>query len=252
MKVRWVVTKSDVRRLQEFYTLNKKNGLVKRRIKKNLVKQKPKVSKTRFWRAMVNCLLTTQQPSGPDSAISKFMKTKPFPLKYGVCNRKKEIRKYAAKHLQGFRRWKNIAKEMDENLQSLRNGLWREMLRKLDSLRSVKDASPEKEREVAEFIRKNLKGFGPKQARNLLQMLGLTLYEIPIDSRITKWLNELGFPVHLSAKALSDPHYYDFVLDGFQLLCDKGGVYPCVMDAAIFSSFDNKGKSAKSNHTIGS
>ena len=29
-----------------------------------------------------------------------------------------------------------------------------------------------------------LAGFGPKQARNLLQGLGLTRYEIPIDSRI--------------------------------------------------------------------
>src|SRR3712207_8726784 len=36
----------------------------------------------------------------------------------------------------------------------------------------------------------SLKGFGPKQSRNLLQGLGLTRYEIPIDIRITRWFND--------------------------------------------------------------
>lgn len=27
--------------------------------------------------------------------------------------------------------------------------------------------------------------------------------------------------------------------DGIQELCEKAGVYPCILDAAIFSSFDN-------------
>jgi hypothetical protein len=71
--------------------------------------------------------------------------------------------------------------------------------------------------------------------------LGLTRHEIPIDSRITKWLNDFGFPVHLSANALADTNYYCFVMDGFQALCRTCEVAPCVLDAAIFSSFDDGG-----------
>ena len=96
-------------------------------------------------------------------------------------------------------------------------------------------------KEVADFIDDSFAGFGPKQARNLLQSLGLTRHEIPIDSRITKWLNEFGFPVRLSASALADPNYYCFVMDGFQALCRACEVAPCVLDAAIFASFDGGG-----------
>jgi hypothetical protein len=41
----------------------------------------------------------------------------------------------------------------------------------------------------------------------------------------------------LSAQALSDPSYYGFVSDGGSL-GKKAGVLPCVLDAAVFSSFD--------------
>jgi len=113
----------------------------------------------------------------------------------------------------------------------------------LDRLRTTQTL--QSEREAAEFINNQFKGFGPKQSRNLLQSLGLTKYEIPIDSRITKWLNRFGFPVKLSAQALSDPNYYKFVSDGVQQLCAQSGVYPCVLDAAIFASFDKGGWSGE-------
>ena len=45
--------------------------------------------------------------------------------------------------------------------------------------------------------------------------------------------------VHLSAGVLSDPHYYNFVSDGVQALCARSGIYPCVFDAAVFSSYDD-------------
>jgi hypothetical protein len=95
------------------------------------------------------------------------------------------------------------------------------------------------ETEAADFIDSHLKGFGPKQSRNLLQNLGLTRYGVPIDSRTTKWLNDFGFPVTLSATAMADLDYYRFVSEGFRELCDACGIYPCLLDAAIFSSFDN-------------
>ena len=41
----------------------------------------------------------------------------------------------------------------------------------------------ETEAEVADYINDTFRGFGPKQSRNILQELGLTRYEIPIDNR---------------------------------------------------------------------
>ena len=42
----------------------------------------------------------------------------------------------------------------------------------------------------------------------------ITAATAPLDSRITKWLNEFGFPVWLSATALGDGNCYAFVMDG--------------------------------------
>ena len=48
------------------------------------------------------------------------------------------------------------------------------------------------------------------QCGDLLQALGLTRYEIPIDSRVTRWLNEFGFPIELSPAALGDIGLFGF------------------------------------------
>ena len=88
-------------------------------------------------------------------------------------------------------------------------------------------------------IQDNLKGFGPKQSRNLLQILGLTIYEIPIDSRIAKWLNtKLDFPITVSAITLQDLNFYNFVSDAIQNLCEKANVKPCLFDASVFIEGD--------------
>lgn len=107
-------------------------------------------------------------------------------------------------------------------------------------METLKDIdSKEEERKIADKLNNDFNGFGPKQSRNFLQSLGLTRYEIPIDSRITNWLNDFGFPVSLTSSPLGDKGYYHFVSDGIQELCRKAEIYPCILDAAIFSSYDN-------------
>lgn len=138
-----------------------------------------------------------------------------------------------------MRRTNRLADEVARNLSALEAGLWQRTLDTLGTLRTEKGVTVE--REAADFIAYTFHGFGPKQARNLLQSLGLTRHEIPIDSRITKWLNEFGFPVRLSASALADRDYYSFAMDGLQALCQACGVMPCVLDTAIFASFDGDG-----------
>jgi len=239
MKLLWEIEESDIQKVKSFYERNKDNPFVHERIKRNINKQNVKISKDIFFKVMVSCLLTTKQRSGPNSAVTKFINAKPFPLQYDDCIKQNNLKKYILTILNshaGLRRKNKIAEEIETNLRLLENGLWEKIFEIIENLLS--NSSVVNERKAAQYISDNLKGFGPKQSRNLLQSLGVTIYEIPIDSRITKWLNEFGFPIKLSATALADHNYYNFVSDGFQKICKACDIKPCVMDAVIFSSFD--------------
>lgn len=230
----------DARRVRQLVRKYSAAPSVRERFELNLNSHKPSTTKQRFWRIMVSCLVTTQQRSGPGSRVDIFANAQPFPLRYSVCLTRRNVEAFSYKTLRrfGLRRTHSIAKEVAANLALLEGGLWREVLRRLESLRRSK-ASPKLEREVADFIDDNLRGFGPKQSRNLLQWLGLTQFETPLDSRITKWLNQSGFPMPLSASLLSERRYYHFVSDSVRRLCQSAGVKPCVFDAAVFTSFDD-------------
>jgi hypothetical protein len=131
-----------------------------------------------------------------------------------------------------------MASELEANWEII-SLEWSEVREKLGYLAPRRNKR--RERYVATYLNEKFKGLGPKQSRNLLQMLGLTRYEIPLDSRITQWLNDFGFPITLGAAALADKYFYEFVLDSVQELCDRASVYPCILDAAIFASFDDGG-----------
>ena len=221
------------------------DAFVKQRITKNLSKQKPPVSEEEFWECLVACLLTTQQRSGPKSIVTQFIATRPFPLRYEVCmSHQDDLLDFARTNclliLAVFVGRGKLPPELRPTWAHWReNGVGKRYSR--CSTGFGKSRPRRLKRTVAHFIDERLCGFGPKQSRNLLQALGLTKYEIPIDSRVTKWLNDFGFPLKLSANALADPNYYEFVLDAVQQLCREADVVPCVLDAAIFSSFDGDG-----------
>lgn len=242
MKIIWQIDAEDVAKVRTFFDRHQHNPLVKDRIASNLREHKPPVSKEEFWYVMVGCLLTTQQRSGPSSSVARFLRVTPFPLSYAVCVQQSEIDAYTKKTLTSFgglRRSTTIGDEVAANLYFLEHDGWSQTLKYLDCVR-VKSL-PETERRAADFIDQHFKGFGPKQSRNLLQWLGLSRFETPIDSRITKWLNDFGYPVKLTANALGDANYYTFVSEGFQRLAEACGLMPCVLDAAIFASFDGDG-----------
>lgn len=242
MKIIWQVDSQDIAYVRSFFANHQHDPMVQERRRRNLADDKPPLAKGFVWTVMVSCLLTTQQRSGPQSAITRFISTTPFPLDYDLCLRQDDLLTFVQRVLTGFggiRRTNIIASEVNTNLPQLEQGLWTETLAMLDRLRHSPD--PAQERQAAEFIRRHFKGFGPKQSRNFLQGLGLTRYEVPIDSRICKWLNNLGFPIRLSTWSLSDPDYYNLISDGFQHLCAQSDLYPCLLDAAIFTSFDRGG-----------
>jgi hypothetical protein len=242
MKIIWQVERQDVEKARSFLDRYRDDPFVQQRIRRNLSAPKSEISREGFWHAMVSCLLTTQQRSGPGSAVARFINTQPFPLSYRRCVSSVDVRAFAHQAIGdfgGLRFANRLSDQIDTNLPLLERAPWKETLDMLDGLRYGQ--TPRDERKVAEYIDRQFKGFGPKQSRNLLQSLGLTRYEIPIDSRVVKWLNNFGFPVRLSASALADANYYSFVSDGFQQLCIKSSIFPCVLDAAIFTSFDKGG-----------
>lgn len=241
MELLWKISDADVQSLRGFMAEYDRDPVVLQRKSRNLASEKPKLPESAFWHALVGSLLSTQQKSGPDSAVARFMRARPFPLRYELCRSHRHVDVFATRVLVefgGIRRSKIIGTELATNLKTLvEGGLWPEVLRCLNSLGPA--ALQPQELAAAEFLAYHLVGLGPKQSRNLLQSVGLTRFEVPIDSRFTKWLNKFGFPVRLSATALSDSNYYRFVSQGVQQLCAAGGVFPCVLDAAIFASFDH-------------
>jgi hypothetical protein len=242
MELIWKLDQTEIARLQSFVAGQMGNPFVRGRISHNVENPPAAVSVLAFWEVLVGCLLTSQQRSGPDSPVSRLLATTPFPLSYDFYLRQADPVTAAEDLLSGLGgiRFKTrISGQLARNFGALGAELWEsteQVLRRL-----YENESPAEERRAAEFMAASLAGIGPKQSRNLLQGLGLTKYEIPIDSRITKWLNAFGFPIVLSATGLADVHYYNFVSDGIQAMCRQCEVLPCIFDAAVFSSFDGDG-----------
>jgi hypothetical protein len=239
MKLTWEIEEQDVEKVVSFYTKWSNDPFVRLRQERNIEKRGPKITKDHIWMTLIGCLLTTQQRSGPGSPVKRFLDINPFPLNYKECSSKADLETFARETLTSFggiRRSPTIARWLSNNHKTLEEGLWPQLLSRAEEI-NVSD-NPVLEREIAHFLAEHLDGIGPKQSRNLLQWIGVSKYEIPIDSRITKWLNRNILKCHLSANLLADHTYYDMVSDGIRLLCNGANIYPCMLDAAIFTSFD--------------
>lgn len=239
MDIEWHISREDVARVRALVDQQANNALVRNRIERNLARDKPQVRRKRFWSQMVSMRLTSVQRSGPNSHVARFIRTNPFPLAYEAVCASKRVRTFILQTLRdagGIRHSPTIADQLAANFRLLEEGEWMRALKECNRL--TRPVSSDVEKEVADYVQETFEGFGPKQSRNFLQVLGLTRYEIPIDSRVTEWLNRFGFPIRLSATALADRNYYNFVSDGVQALCQKSGVFPCMLDAAIFALRD--------------
>jgi hypothetical protein len=239
MDIQWNINREDIQKVQDFL-IKHKNPFVEKVINRNVLRQNILLDRDSLIRNILMCLVTSQQKSGPNTPVGIFLNRNPFPVNYTLISKDKNIEALVKKILiqNGLTRYINkIPVFFAENFRILENSGWKIFSTAETEL--MNNGTKEMERNIADQIHEMLKGFGPKQSRNLLQALGLTKYEVPIDSRITSWLNEFGFPIQLSATGLQDKAYYHFVSDGFQALCKQVDVYPCVLDAAIFSSFDN-------------
>lgn len=243
MKLTWTIDADDREAVAALIADTMKHRVVRDRHAINVNGRGPSFNRDAIWRVMIGCLLTTQQRSGPDAPIGRVLHATPFPLALDRCKPGK-VERYVLATLTkagGIRRTRRIAAEVTRNLDILNSGGgWATVETEFTRLQLQRKQSPDPahgvaERAAAEVIDHLLWGFGPKQSRNFWQWLGLTRYEIPLDSRIIAWLNNtLGLSI--SAAGLSSDTYYNFVGDAIRALCAQCDVLPCIFDAAVFSA----------------
>jgi hypothetical protein len=240
MHIEWHVTQTDKERVRALVDKHRHIVLIRDRCKRNLASNKKQVTKERLWRTIVCMRLTTQARSGPKGRVAAFQQLKPFPLRYAAVRDQKFLAQFILKTLRANKVGRHppaISKQLAANLHRLEQGEWDTALQQCNRL--TKLVQRRVEAEVADYLDKILEGFGPKQSRNVLQALGLTRFEIPIDSRVPSWLNEsFKFPFRVNATALGDRDYYGLVSDAICQLCEECGEFPCILDAAIFGSKD--------------
>lgn len=249
MDIKWQITTDDKACVKAIIEKQRNTALLRDRHERNLAETKPNVTKERLWQTMVCMRLTTLAASGPASKLATFQSLAPFPVAYdAMCkqeSREDFIRSTLSTHKVGTHR-KKISKELAKAFELLEDHEWERALGQCNRL--IRLEPRETEAEVANYISDTFDGFGPKQSRNVLQDLGLTRYEIPIDSRVTNWLNdELKLPFKVTSTALSDRHCYKLILDAVCKLCEECGTVPCVLDASIFSAKDEVGETLPSS-----
>ncbi|HEV2462248.1 MAG TPA: hypothetical protein VGT04_00455 [Acidobacteriaceae bacterium] len=199
-------------------------------------------AKDDFWKWLVLSLLSSQQPYREGSPTWRLENSvDPFPLPMQEFGPLSEIQ--ISERLKQFRFHDRITKQLLANYRWLfapGDGWNRTVQPMLKGLLEQRNASPnaahkELERQTANTLVEKLHGVGPKQARNLLQSLGLTRYEIPLDSRVVGWLRDcLGWNIIIEALVWKD--YYEDLLDRVQASCEAASVLPTIFDAAVFDS----------------
>lgn len=249
MKVTWEFEDHDVEALQHVVSERAERTFVRVRRQRNVDGDLPEITRDLMWWTQIMCLLTTQQRSGPGSAVGRFLGQNPFPLDLSVCEDRVDLREYALATLSqfgGLRFAPKLSRYIETNLRTLSAGEWARVEAYADALTEQRQRPPEPsnfalEREAADYLQQTLLGFGPKQARNFWQYLGLQRYEFVLDSRILRWINRnLDMPFPMSTSSLGNVEYYHFVSDIMRRLCVEANLVPCVVDAAIFDSYDEE------------
>ena len=222
------------------------DALVQARMFENVNGPAPSFDKERFWYVLLGCLLTTQQRSTRGMPVPRFLDQEPFPLSLEACRQHEDVEQFVLRTLTaygGIRRTSTIAHQSKQNYEWLESGGWCKIQEIFGVLtvqrqREPRDGDKVAERQAARCIDQFFAGIGPKQSRNLLQWLGLTRYEVPLDSRVCDWINaSLSFEVNVAM--LGDIRYYEQTLDRLQAACAEAEVLPCMFDAAAFND-ENK------------
>jgi len=236
MNIKWEIAGSDIKKVTEFVN-QVKNPLVEKRLERNINRNNIKIDRDAVIKTMLLSLTAFQQHSVIDKRVISFLSREPFPVKYKADAEENNYDRLLFKLFEEYGLGQYVPRIPNfflKNLIYLEKTEW-SLINELNHILE-KEADKNNERILADRIDQMFKGFGSKQARIFLQALGVIKYEIPIDELTLKWLKDFGFHIQFSANALQDRAFYHFISDGIQLLCEKAVIYPCMLEAAIFSS----------------
>jgi thermostable 8-oxoguanine DNA glycosylase len=235
MELIWKLSDSDINKVRDYISKNK-NQSVERIVNRNINHIDRIIDRDTLLRTMLICLLSSETDSYPKSKIELMFIKKPYLLSYQYLFKVRNIEilfqevfqtfgitKYLNKVPRYFSTNFEFLEDTDWALESDIIGSMEHELTKLD------------ERKLADMVDRSFKGFGSKEARSFLLALGVTKYEIPIDYKLIKWLENFGFPIKFSKTALQDILFYHFVSDGIQKLCEISEISPCVLYTSIIS-----------------
>ena len=211
MNILWEISESDIKKVTDFVDENK-NPFVENRLNRNVNRNDIQINRDTILKTMLMCLLTSQQDSIPDNNIEVFFRKKPFLLTYEFLSKATVIKVVLHSILKenGLTRYfDKIPDYFEYNFSYLEETNW-DLQKKLE-ICLKHESTKQEERELADSVDKMFKGFGSKQARNFLQVLGVSKYEIPIDTRTMNWMKNFGFPISFSITALQDKSFYHFV-----------------------------------------
>lgn len=239
MLAEWTIDQTSLAQWKRLVDDHSKRKLPQRRHEVNVRRIGIDLSKKNLWRALVGCQVTTQQRSGPKSVVSKFLNSKSPALSTTACRNATNLHGMLEHEVSraGLRRAPTIAGNLASIWARLDAGEWKGLIEQLETLRTYPTIL--KERSVVDYLLGGkYPGLGQKQARNFIQWVGVSRYEIPLDSRVLKKMKEFGASFVPSGSALTDKTVYLFVQDCLQQVSRSLEIYPCMLDACIFSSFD--------------
>lgn len=202
------------------------------RYKHNVLREGMQISEGSFWRAIVKGILTTQTTN------NKTFRDNIKELKIDNYSYMKKVEDKAeyVKKLSGIRFTNKKPKAISRSMDIL-NEKWNEIKKHLETIKD--ETTLEKERKVADYIRITFQGnqIKFKQSRNIIQMMGLSQYVVPLDSRVMGILQEHGgIKMPGQKHPLNSNCGYCDIEDQVNELCAALGVKPCIFDACAFAS----------------
>ena len=210
-----------------------------------------------IWDLHVQCILTSQQASGPGSILARTFDGVPYgksELSLNALleskNRIERIRAFLRRN--GFRMWERRSRWIRDNFERFAaDGRCRILdecaLPLIERRRSKKDLNRndliELERnavmELAHGANK-VNGMGPKQARHFLKQVGLSIYTIPVDVRLMHFLWDLlDTPDEAGpwTTALGDEYTVRMIENWFGALSEDLGMTPVELDTLIWEVY---------------
>jgi hypothetical protein len=240
MNANWTIQRKSIPLWRNLVKDNWGKDIPNERREKNVCRKNIILSEKEIWHKIVGCQVTTIQRSGPESLVDVFLKSNSAALDLKRLRESNSVNRLFQRELlgAGLRRYNIISNNLTHIFNNLENSEWDILKQKLIKLKN--ETSPEKERAFIDYMTSENKypGLGQKQSRNFIQWLGLSKYEIPIDSRTLKKLKEFGCNFVPTGSSLTDKTIYLFVQDCLIQISEKLDIYPCELDACIFSSFD--------------